>query len=503
MVVASGFSKVTGDLTDDEDDRQAMWTRAQTRFKKALEVYSSKGSIPESLRFFEDAEKELSPILTASGLTSLRERELEAVLKGRLHRAVIIAHLEDLPDRWSQVKSLVEDVLQFDYSNCHARWLRGLALLHGFQLRAEAKDEMQRAVGCSRQQNSLQQADQWQAEIESSFPSESLPEGSPAPASAPTESPAKPARTSEDSSRPIAAARKSSSAMKGGFFNKPSTKNANQRPSKAASEEVAAASSPAPAAAAVAAAATGPIVSSSKVSELEEELRALKESCSRRESELVDEARALRDQVSEDQRRHRDWRTDLSKTLDALGDDIEDGLGPEDEEEATNTEEVLRSLGGQVGEMKDRMSEDRSWVEASHQKYMDVATEVVTLREMCSQEMKERRDGARAHTSDIRDLKTRFGELKGLTKSLRDGLRTLLGPASGGNESDCDAGPDRVLEQAREFKALPASAKIGALLDDAAVLRVLLLFVMLGMLVALGLSVQIFGARRCRFACRR
>ena len=50
----------------------------------------------------------MKPLLN-NGLASLEPKELETVLKGRLHQAVSLGQLNQ---NWLRVKSLAEDVLQ-------------------------------------------------------------------------------------------------------------------------------------------------------------------------------------------------------------------------------------------------------------------------------------------------------------------------------------------------------------------------------------------------------
>lgn len=55
----------------------------------------------------------MKPLLS-NGLASLEPKELETVLKGRLHQAVSLAQLGE---NWLRVKSLAEDVLQLRASD--------------------------------------------------------------------------------------------------------------------------------------------------------------------------------------------------------------------------------------------------------------------------------------------------------------------------------------------------------------------------------------------------
>eukprot|EP00971_Amphidinium_carterae_P198349 3936631-Amphidinium_carterae.2 len=91
----ASFTKITGDaLRDEEDERSEVVAKAERLYKAAQDAYYSQGAKSEHLRGFAAAEAAFAPVLSA-GLMGLREKELEMVLKGRLHQAVIIAHLQE------------------------------------------------------------------------------------------------------------------------------------------------------------------------------------------------------------------------------------------------------------------------------------------------------------------------------------------------------------------------------------------------------------------------
>eukprot|EP00927_Polykrikos_kofoidii_P021949 TRINITY_DN20638_c0_g1_i1.p1 TRINITY_DN20638_c0_g1~~TRINITY_DN20638_c0_g1_i1.p1 ORF type:complete len:603 (+),score=132.68 TRINITY_DN20638_c0_g1_i1:27-1811(+) len=161
------FSKISDKFEDDEDERARIVARAQLLHNAAKDVQERLGCTRETLCKFQEVEEVLRPLLQEGGLGSLGKEELQTLLLGRLYQAVIIAKLEDGgPGRWADVKALVEDVLHFDNKNCHARWLRALALMNGLGVVDEAQQEMKRAVDCARRQGKHGEADQWEADLQ-------------------------------------------------------------------------------------------------------------------------------------------------------------------------------------------------------------------------------------------------------------------------------------------------------------------------------------------------
>merc|ERR1740129_645721 len=78
---------------------------------------------------------------------------------------MIMSGLPDHANHWERVQTLVEEVLTYDFHNCHARSLRAYALMHGCQKRKEAVEEMRRAIELARQRGGLPEADQWENHI--------------------------------------------------------------------------------------------------------------------------------------------------------------------------------------------------------------------------------------------------------------------------------------------------------------------------------------------------
>merc|ERR1712178_489428 len=132
----------------------------------------------------------------------------------------------------------------------------------------------------------------------------------------------------------------------------------------------------------------------------------------------------------------------------------------------------------------ERLEGDRAWAEGEHRSFLDCSTEVMTLREMTSREFKERQDATKQQVSELRGLVKSFNELKPSVKVLRD--RAKKQAAAQGHD---DEEPDLhvMTRTAKEFHALPVSTKLAAFLDDASVLRLVAIALLLGALFALSL----------------
>lgn len=143
------------------------------------------------------------------------------MLKGRLHQAVSIAQMTEIPNRWTRVKELSEDVLQFDFNNAHARWLRGLALKSMGKTK-EAEEECRRAVDCARSQGKDGEAQQWDKELQETFgggtATSRTPKATPQAAAADAGAPGGQAEAQP------AAKKAPSPALQKGFFNRTSRK---------------------------------------------------------------------------------------------------------------------------------------------------------------------------------------------------------------------------------------------------------------------------------------
>merc|ERR1712060_772400 len=159
----------------------------------------------------------------------------------------------------------------------------------------------------------------------------------------------------------------------------------------------------------------------------------------------------------------------------------------------------LKRLRASVSESGEQLKAGRSWNESEHNRYMDFATEVATLKEMHARELRERHDATKKHVSEIQDCTKRFSELKDSVKTLRQHVRRRGG--AGTNETEAENDTQHLADIVAGFHALPADKKLAGLLDDAAVLRLMLLAAGLGMLFTLGFFVEGFGYFRCRFVC--
>lgn len=529
------FSKVSGvDLEDEEDERQRMFADAERRYAKAQDTYQAQGSSEEVLGLFKDAERALSPLLGGGGLMALREHELQATLKGRLHQAVVLAHLTEHPGRWPQVKTLVEDVLQFDFNNSHGRWLRGLALFHGMDRPEEAREEFLRAIDCAKRSARQDEADQWEAELERLYSpdgsadllddggSGAVDASSPEAAASSTEAAAPPARADAREAPVLdavaaAASTPAAPAVKRGFFSRQGKK----------AEKPAAAPTPPPAAALPAAARDGGSSvnrdgpgearsarsqeqerSRQREAELEaqcKELERQREELERRRQEAEE---ALRQETALNARRVqelelRQQRQDqeLEERLEALGGEVEALLQKDsgaNVRDAMTAEEVGK-LNVLAGQLQEQFQAGQTWAEALHQEYVEFSTEVLTLREMSTREFRERREVTEKQVADVRELTQRLGDLKSLAKALRDHVRRKSGGTVDRDQEESDV--QACVDSAAEFRRLPWSAKAIALLGDTGVVGVMALAGFMGALLAMGISTELLALWKCRVTC--
>lgn len=481
----------------------------------------------------------MAPLLDSGGLTSLGPRELEVVLKGRLHQAVILAQLEHVPERWSKVKAYAEEVLQFDFGNCHARWLRGLALENGSggsARREEAEQEMRRAVGCARSLGKGAEADQWEAEIcrlfgdTSAAPAATAERAVPGPEQAPAASDGGPL------ARPAPAVQK-------GFFSKRGQRP--EPPQPAAPAPAPAATAPAPAgrparpervsnkpdsgaAPSDVSAGAGVAPSTQRSRELQEEAQAQwgrefqeeAQALLREQRRQLEEQRAqleelrrllrLEQEGLQEQRLHEQrWQRAASEGLEvaggfaeALSSQAAQAGGGARERCAQGEAAAMRRRGRDAAlDARECQQACRAWCESQQQRHAELSTEVLSLKNMAAQELRERQDASRQHVAELREMAKRMGELKASTKSLRDNVRLRTAGAPRDDKEEADL--QEVAGTIADFRALPLGAKVATLLDDAAFLWVMGLSVALGMLLALGISIEGFSSMHCRFSCTR
>lgn len=520
----SGFSKVDPDaLSDDEDDRISMFKLGAERLAKAEDIYHVQGVSLEVLKLFEEAEATLAPALSNGGLTGLMEKELEQVLKGRLHQAVINANLAGKGEtsRWPRAKVLAENILQFDFNNPHARWIRALGLVHAEGRVEDAIDEMRRAIDYARRQGKDHEVEQWEAELhhlENLEGDEAEAEDSP---EAPLNEEHPPAAEVEEVPEPpqTSGAQASSKAdapkLQRGFLNrsrgsgssssssKPSgVSAANTEPSKAANAN------------------RDPQIQPKgqqdqlerQVAQERKELQEQRRDLDRLRAEL---RREKEQRVADIDERKRQQRRDLQRELDALTGDFEQALesvrGLLDEDDiddsennpntgsASSTASIFGDLKATAHELKSQTLSDKVWVDADHTRWMDVSTELLTLRRMTVDANKEKHTASKQHATDLREAANKLSELKTVVRPLRDLAKAAASSTETGEEKM--TAKAKSMETASNFKKLSASSKLGVLLGDAHVLRVFAVAFFFGMLLMLGFLVEVFSAKTCRFAC--
>lgn len=346
-MAVSAFSKV-GDIDDDDEEEQRLEIsqKAMMQYASAQTAYENKMSSEEVLRLFEEAEGTMQPLL-CNGLASLEAKELETVLKGRLHQAVTLAQLGQA-DRWPRIKALAEDVLQFDFNNAHARWLRGLSLQHHYAKPLEAEQECRRAVECARMQGKDAEANSWEAEVFSTFACD------PAAVTTPPTAKAAPPVTEPETKK---------SAMAKGFLNRGAKKTRAPEP---------AAEVPVPAAAEAAVA-----KAKQKEAELRSELAALAAQLKALEADRGREA-----------------------------DDVAQAL-----QDIKELPEELRSLSSSASALEaaqEKLLAGRTWAEKEQQRFVDVSTEVLTLQQMTLRESKEQEETAEKQCTELHTLSSRL-----------------------------------------------------------------------------------------------
>eukprot|EP00933_Yihiella_yeosuensis_P071778 TRINITY_DN80011_c0_g1_i1.p1 TRINITY_DN80011_c0_g1~~TRINITY_DN80011_c0_g1_i1.p1 ORF type:complete len:488 (+),score=133.29 TRINITY_DN80011_c0_g1_i1:31-1464(+) len=474
--MVSAFSKIGNidDLDDDEEEeRQRISERARQLYNAAQDAYHSKCSSEDTVKNFQAAEAAMKPLLS-NGLAGLTQHELEFVLKGRLHQAVATAHLEDLPDRWVKVKSLSEDVLQFDFNNAHARWMRGLSLLHGFKRLKEAEEECRRAAECARIQGRDSEALKWEDEIRRSF-EEAVEDGVSEVASEAAKVPPEAAASSSSSQRKepkgTSEKQKPSSSFQKGFFNKPGKK---EQPPPSASPPAAE-------------------LPNDLKAESQRELRKLQEQMQKQEQIHREEVSKL---LREQQAQRQNDQQRLQEGLDAVAQEFEHQLS----QFAQGGSAASNAFGSRAKQVQEKIEGGKAWTEKELcQRHSDFATEVLTLQKMTEREFRDRQDSSQKLSSDLRSLSKRFEHLRKSTKSVEEYIRSQSAIAE--EEDLKEHGIEDLADTVTNFGALPTSEKLAAMLDDGALLRVFLLVAVIGMLFALGVFVEVFAGKSCRLIC--
>mmetsp|Transcript_26976 Transcript_26976/g.57218 ORF Transcript_26976/g.57218 Transcript_26976/m.57218 type:complete len:560 (-) Transcript_26976:136-1815(-) len=540
-----GFSNVNVNLLDDDDDeedRDAMLEKAEAKLKIAQEAYAKQGSTKDVLAKFEEAEILMQPILQ-HGLGRSRPRELELVLKGRLHQAAILAPLEDQPDRWPKVKALVEDVLAFDCTNCHALWLRALALQNGgLGTPGDVESTMKEAIEAARAGGKVKEAEQWEAELAR------LRAGA-AEAKMKDESKAKPngtgpiieeleedyeeptnstnntttttttnskqknvasAASSSASTGPVGKSAGSAPGLQKGFFNKPSGKTTEEKggtvivgDGKASSSTTSAPSSSTKPKAKTAKA----DVTSAPDPEREELIKKQERQIKSQESELA----ALRASLADERAKNEERQADLlqlqqtkDNTLDSLGRRMQEEYNAAKEgwvqSKSSSTrhskvESQLTAIRADwekaialIEEAKEAQKSERQWADGEHQRYLEVAHELLALKDIVDREGRDRTDASKQRSAQYRTMSSRMAKLRAPVKQLRDHVKLRLGK-EGLQQEETDVPQLSVLVS--DFKALPLSTKVKTLLDDAVTLGIAVAVMFLGMLFALGFFVEV------------
>ncbi|CAE7771186.1 MFSD6 [Symbiodinium sp. KB8] len=403
------------------------------------------------------------------------EPELETVLKGRLHQAVSIAQMTEIPNRWTRVKELSEDVLQFDFNNAHARWLRGLALKSMGKTK-EAEEECRRAVDCARSQGKDGEAQQWDKELQETFgggtATSRTPKATPQAAAADAGAPGGQAEAQP------AAKKAPSPALQKGFFNRTSRKTEVTDQGKDGDEAKTArdglkeghAAKP-----------------SGREVELEQELTSLRKSLHDQEAELKKKIMSAEARHAEEQH----FREGSEAILQELENCIH-AVAPSSSSSSSSAAQVA------VQQATERTQAGKAWAENEQQRYVEFSTEVLTLQEMSVREFREQEDTASKQSKELRELAKRFGDLLRLAKRLDGFVREH---SSGREIADPDV--QHMAQQVADFHSLPWTSKLSAMLDDGALLRIVAMFSVLGMMLGLALVVETGFANACSLTCRR
>lgn len=559
-MVVKGFSKFDENFIDEDDELlERAWERASALYRVAQEAYDdpsrleSGGSVASKeniLKMYEDAEAAMQPLLQ-SGLVGLNVSQLGAVLKGRLHQAVFLAQMANDAPRWAKVKKLVEEILAYDPQNCHAHYLRGLAFKYGERRMSLAEECVATALESARAQGKTKELERWQLEVDRADSEqdaegaleepEELGEAEEEPEEAavsnvmrvamedrePAEKPPPPldvaspagevaapapAEAKAKAKDKAAAAPQGAKTMQKGFLNRPSRKAAQAPTAVVAPVEPSVASPQGKASA------DAPLVAPPpREAELEKSLADLRHSLQetqrllQEEAERRREAEGQRSSAEEARRaaeeasgaadmRLEEWQHDLCAALDGLGAEFDQSLSEGDGEGGGDDSEALAGgLMASAGQVREHVDASRKWCEDEHQRYMDVSTEVATVREMAAKELRERQEASRQQVSDVRELSGRVAELKAAARALREKATKT----STAEERHVEAEKDlhQLADRVADFHALPTRAKVVAMLDDATTLRLMMLAFLLGVLLMLGVATEFFGPRRCRLIC--
>mmetsp|Transcript_21116 Transcript_21116/g.59030 ORF Transcript_21116/g.59030 Transcript_21116/m.59030 type:complete len:503 (-) Transcript_21116:102-1610(-) len=491
-----GFSRFDdADFEDEEDERQRFFEKSRALFANAEQKHHNQGSTEEVLALFQQAEVAMRPFMEG-GIAGLKPAELEIVLKGRLHSAVIVAQLDGRPNRWPEVKGLVEDVLQFDFENCHARWLRGLALLHGpggndSTRREDAFVELSRAVASAECQGKTQEAQQWRDELQKLHATDATPnptapsldgQGAGTASGVVDLSPRSSASIAE---QPSATSSSSlSPLLRRGFL---SGGRAEQKRSSASMEV--GIDSGEQRAKDVLKPDPDVLVLGAQIIEVGQHLR--------REHER--QARLRQQECA--------WQRQVERAVGSLDADLDDVLKQSTARRAANEAvgkhmtKVRAAAEGICGQLKASCA----WADVQNQRFSDLTASLATVREVCDRDARERQDVAEQQAMEHQRLAARLASLKTTLRGLRGNLRALRGGDSVGAGEDVVERYEEELQRASAvsatFQTLPSLVKFVALVEDSTSLWLAAFAALMGSVSALALSAEGFAAMHCRFVC--
>eukprot|EP00746_Dinoflagellata_sp_MGD_P001890 gnl/MRDRNA2_/MRDRNA2_103594_c0_seq1.p1 gnl/MRDRNA2_/MRDRNA2_103594_c0~~gnl/MRDRNA2_/MRDRNA2_103594_c0_seq1.p1 ORF type:complete len:437 (+),score=131.06 gnl/MRDRNA2_/MRDRNA2_103594_c0_seq1:76-1386(+) len=429
---------------DDEDDRRVIFQTVKKKFDAAQREYQKKNATVDVLKKFENAEEAMAPLLQ-SGLSGLNEQELEVVLKGRLHQAVIHSTVEiEQPGCWEKVKILVEDVLQFDFRNAHARWLRGMALLHSTAKTQDAKEEMQRAIEQARVQGKTAEVKQWEADFKRCFDPQGQVDSELEPQAA-SSHPTGPIIEEIVEPSPEEKAEKAKvagkdPALQKGFFNRGATGTVKKNPSQTPSADEGIKKVEAPTASTF----------------------------------------------------------DVAEVEAALSSELKIVLAPALQEQWKEARSAMESLQSAVSEVKEDVRTNREHQKATNENHRNLVSEAEKLKESATQSAKDRQEASKKMLDQLREVTKNVTDLKEKFQA-KLGKRTEM-------EFQNDQprlNPKDVPLVAEKLKALPQSAKLRALLSDSTMTLLLACSFGAGLLFMLGVFIEGFHAWGCQMHCHR
>lgn len=430
---------------DDEDDRRVIFQTVKKKFDAAQKEYQKKNATVDVLTKFETAEEAMAPLLK-SGLSGLNEQELEVVLKGRLHQAVIHSTIEvEQPGCWEKVKKLVEDVLQFDFRNAHARWLRGLALLHGTTKTQDAKEEMQRAIEQARVQGKMAEVKQWEEDFKRCFDPEAQVTSTPEPTTAAAHSTGPVIEEIMEPSLEAVQREKAKTvggdpALQKGFFHRGAPTSAGTK------------------------------------------------------SSGVPNA----DSDNKKTRTPKASNFDVAEVEGILSSDLKIALVPALQDQWKEAESAMESLQTAVREVKDDLRTNREQQKATNENHKTLVSQAEKLRESAIQNGKDRQEATKKILDQLREVTKNVTDLKEKFQ-VKMGSRTTL---EFQNEQ-ARLNPKDVPVVSEKLKALPQSVKLRALLSDSTMMLLLLSFFGAGLLFMLGVFIEGFHAWGCQMNCHR